>query len=213
MNKRRTENERRLLNTVHSVITFSSLLFLLAYVTLTFLSSKDILSKSSAILLIVIVVIIQIFIFILRTGWILKKAFNLIANGFFKSQLVGRWTIIIEYTNGNQRIQRTGTLKISESYLGLNISGGSLYDAQTKITEVQNWESRYADAFIYEGKRIFFYQYITYEKGDLSDPTKTGVVNLKEKNHTMYTGVFRDFEVDGTKVIRSGDVSLIRIPD
>ena len=206
--KIRTENEKTLIKSIS--VAVSIILILIGIVYAIFLIRPDLLSKGNALITIGSIIFLNLLLFWFKTDWVLRNLVRLTSK-FRNNELTGRWQISIEYLGSdNNIVQRIGTLRIENSYNGLYIRGESLYDKQTNIMEVQNWESSYADIFMYERKKILFYQYITYEDGDPDNPTKTGIVNVKRKNKGVFTGVFRDFEVDTGKEVRSGNVSLFR---
>ena len=206
--KNKSESEKRLLRTIRSVI--GALSFVLAIVYSIFIMLNGTLTKGNALLIILGILTLQILLFLFKGDWIMKITFKAIRR-FNKNSMAGRWNIIIEYTNKDYRtVERYGTLKIQDSYLGLYIKGDALLDKVSDTLEVENWESSYADTFTYEKNKILFYQYITYDDGDLSNPTKTGIVNAKKENEGIYKGVFKDFEVDTGKEIRAGKVTIYK---
>lgn len=211
MKRIQTNNEKRLLKTVSITITIITALIMVVYY---WLSSIPKFKESIGLPITFLIILIAIsFLFFLKGHWILKILFKTFGK-ISKKPIIGKWTILIQYGDINGiETKRTGPLEIEDSYFGLNIKGGSLFDYETNKIEVQSWKSIFAICFKYERKEVFVYQYITYEDGNRKNPTKTGTVNLKKENDDLYLGVFKDFKADDGKLIREGLVKLYKFSD
>jgi hypothetical protein len=205
---KRSINEKRVLTTLKSIIIFESILFSTIYGILLKLP-KEYDTFLSYVLVTIITLLIQFLMFLLKDNFALKMLHKLTLV-FRKNEMVGTWNLVIQYENENENsIVRTGPCKIEESFLGLKITGGKIYDNNTRNVEVDSWVAEKADVFSYESKVIFQYQYITYDL-NTDNPTKLGIVNAEKISADKYEGIFKDYKVDSGKIIREGSVMLWR---
>jgi len=128
----------------------------------------------------------------------------------------GQWNIRISYkekTQGgkNKEIIRNGSLRFSNSMVGVKIYGSELIDNETKSIEKECWLADDAELIVLDDKEILVYLYKIPKNKSESNFEKAGiVVAVNEAGDGSFKGMFKDISLVGDKTQREGEVILFR---
>lgn len=129
----------------------------------------------------------------------------------------GTWNIHITFNDGDGSgdKERSGSVTMTASLLGVRISGGKLLNVKDNRTTMNGWYAEAAELVTYDGHEILYYLYkvpvadssnvreVTYEKIGF-------VCASRKRDGDFFEGYFRDIRVrDGMSGVREGTIRLV----
>lgn len=131
----------------------------------------------------------------------------------------GTWNIHITFDDGDGTgpKERSGSITMSASLLGVRIEGRRLLNAKDNRTTMNGWFADSAEIVTYDGHDILYYLYKVpaFDKNGLRDDDnkleKIGFVCAsRKKDSEVFEGYFRDIRVRaGMGPIREGTIRLV----
>lgn len=131
----------------------------------------------------------------------------------------GTWNIHITFDDGDGlgAKERSGSVTIFPSLLGVRIEGGMLLNIKDRRTTMNGWYADAAEMVTYEGHDILYYLYkvpIVDKSGLRSDENKFEKIGFvcasRMKDTNIFEGYFRDIRVrEGIDKTREGEIRLV----
>lgn len=131
----------------------------------------------------------------------------------------GTWNIYITFDDddGDGPKERSGSVKMSTTLLGVRIEGGKLLDVRNNKTTMNEWYADAAEIVTYEGHDILYYLYkvpIVERSGVQEGEEKFEKIGFvcayRKKDNDVFDGYFRDIRVrTDMSQVREGTIRLV----